>query len=66
VDTRSRLHRIAAVLADRELHDLATNDIYWDKVVKVISVGHCDICEIVMSDANPLVMQGVLLHPAGM
>jgi replicative DNA helicase len=59
---RSRLHRIADVFADPELHGLATNDIYWDKI---ISIGHRNTCEMTLHDANPLVMQGVLVRCAG-
>lgn len=59
---RSRLHRIAEVFADPELHGLATNDIYWDKI---ISIGHQSTCEMTLHDANPLVVQGVLVRCAG-
>jgi intein/homing endonuclease len=61
---RTRMHRIAAVFADRELHDLATNDIYWDKLVKVSPLGSSEICELTTPNADPVVVQGVLLRCA--
>ena len=30
----------AAVLHEHELHDLATNDVFWDKIVEISSVGN--------------------------
>lgn len=37
--SRSRLHRAAAILSDYSLHDLTTNDVFWDKVVEIAGVG---------------------------
>jgi replicative DNA helicase len=49
-------------LADATLHDLATNDLYWDKVVEIMSLGHHDMC--VVTEHSPVVVQGVLVqHP---
>jgi|GEM_PF-6030222 len=36
--SRGRLHRAAAVLDDQALHDLTTNDVFWDRVVEIASV----------------------------
>lgn len=59
---RSRLHRLSAILDDRVLHDLATNDIYWDKVVNIVSIGHREICGPTDTEVYPLVTQGVVVR----
>src|SRR5262249_31323902 len=41
---RARLHRISAIFDDPALHDMATNDIYWDKVVDIVRLGHREVC----------------------
>ena len=33
--SRGRLHPAAAILGGRGLHDLTTNDVFWDKIVDV-------------------------------
>jgi hypothetical protein len=43
------------------LHDLATNDIYWDKVVNIVSLGHREMCGITEADGYPVVTQGVVV-----
>ena len=59
---RSRLHRIPVVLEDPALHDVATNDIYWDKVVDVVSLGHREVCGITEAMGDPVAAQGVVVH----
>jgi replicative DNA helicase len=61
---RSRLHRISGILEDVALHDLATNDIYWDKVVDVVSLGHREMCGITEAEGHPVVTHGVLVRYA--
>lgn len=62
---RSRLHRIASTLDDRVLHELATNDIYWDKVVDMVSLGFHEIADFSGTQRDPVVMQGVLVQSLG-
>ncbi|MGE2690606.1 LAGLIDADG family homing endonuclease [Mycolicibacterium pulveris] len=59
---RTRLHRISVVMADPVLHDLATNDIYWDKVVDVVSLGRREVREATVQGNHPLVVQGLLVR----
>ena len=59
---RPRLHRISAILADRALHDLATNDIFWDKVVNMVSLGHREVCSMADADGDPVVVHGVVVR----
>ena len=41
--SRSRLARAAAVLHDADLDMLATNDVFWDKIVEVQSLGDQEV-----------------------
>lgn len=52
---RRRLLRIANVFGDNLLHDLATSDVYWDKVVDVSRLGMRDVRGIVGSTNHPVV-----------
>jgi len=59
---RKRLHRIAAVFKDRQLHDLATNDVFWDKVVEITSIGDHDVYDGTVPGTNCFVAQGISAH----
>ncbi|ORV40094.1 hypothetical protein AWC00_17070 [Mycobacterium conspicuum] len=59
---RPRLHRLAVVLADSTLHDLATSDIYWDKVVGIVRLGRREICNWTEAKGHPVVTQGVVVR----
>ena len=59
---RSRLHRISVILDDPTLHDLATNDIYWDKVVDMVSLGNRQVCGMIEAEGLPVVAQGVVVR----
>ncbi len=47
---RSRLHGVAAMLEDREIHTLATSDVFWDKIVEISSIGECDVYDGTVSE----------------
>ena len=47
------------------LHDLATNDIYWDKVLEIASVGRREVSVFSENDSDPVVVQGVLVQSPG-
>jgi len=59
---RSRLHRAAALLDDRELHALATSDVYWDKIVEISSIGEHDVYDGTVPGTNNFVAQGISAH----
>jgi replicative DNA helicase len=59
---RVRLHRIARLLHDRELHDLTTNDVLWDKVVEITSIGEHDVYDGTVSGTHNFVANLVNLH----
>jgi replicative DNA helicase len=60
--SRARLHRAAAVLEDREIHDLATNDVLWDRIVEIISIGKQDVYDGTVPGTNCFVAQGITVH----
>jgi replicative DNA helicase len=59
---RKRLHRIAALFEDRGLHDLATNDVFWDKIVDITRVGEHDVFDGTVPGTNCFVAQGISVH----
>jgi hypothetical protein len=59
---RPRLHRISVILGDPALHNLATSDIYWDKIVDIVSSGHREVCGMTEAKRHPVVVQGVLVR----
>ncbi|AEV72381.1 intein/homing endonuclease [Mycolicibacterium rhodesiae NBB3] len=60
--SRTRLHRAAAILNDRGLHDLARNDVFWDKIVEITSVGRQDAYRVALAGADNLVAQGISMR----
>ncbi|MGE2722418.1 replicative DNA helicase [Mycolicibacterium celeriflavum] len=59
---RRRLHRAAAILDDVELHDLATNDVLWDKIVEITSIGEQDVYDGTVDGTHNFVANLVCLH----
>jgi replicative DNA helicase len=47
------------ILDNQELHDLTNDDVFWDKVVEITSIGERDVYAVALSDANSLVAQGI-------
>ena len=60
--SRDRLHRVSMVLEDRDLHDLATNDVFWDEIVEIASIGHRDVYDGTVPGTNNFVAQGISAH----
>ncbi|MGB9248810.1 MAG: replicative DNA helicase, partial [Mycobacterium sp.] len=60
--SRARIHRAAAFLEDLELHDLATNDIFWDKIVEITSIGEHDVFDGTVAGTSNFVAQGISVH----
>lgn len=61
---RSRLHRAAAILNDRTLHDLTNNAVFWDKVVEIKSVGEQDVYAVDVAETHNVVAQGISVQAA--
>ncbi|CAM3050810.1 replicative DNA helicase [Mycobacterium intermedium] len=60
--SRSRLHRAASVLADRDIHALATSDVYWDTIVEITSIGEHDVYDGTVDGTHNFVANLVSLH----
>ena len=60
--SRSRLARVVEVLHDAELDMLATNDVYWDKIVEVQSLGDQEVFDATVPGVENFVADGVILH----
>ena len=60
--SRARLHRAAALLEDAAIHDLATNDVFWDQIVEVTSIGEHDVYDGTVSGTHNFVANGIALH----
>jgi replicative DNA helicase len=60
--SRSRLHRTAAMLEDRDIHALATSDAYWDTVVEITSLGEQDVYDGTVSGTHNFVANGISVH----
>ena len=59
---RKRLHRIANIFDDQDLHDLATNDVLWDRIVEVTSIGEQDVYDGTVSGTHNFAANLVSLH----
>ena len=60
--SRSRLHRAAVVFDDRDVHTLATSDVYWDTVVEITSLGQQDVYDGTVSGTHNFVANGISAH----
>ena len=60
--TRTRVERIAQVLGDAELEMLATNDIYWDTISSVESVGEQAVYDATVLGTHNFIANGISLH----
>jgi replicative DNA helicase len=60
--SRTRLRRIAEVLDDAELEMLATNDVYWDEIKSIESVGEQSVYDATVSGTHNFIANGTCLH----
>jgi len=60
--TRTRIGRIAQVLGDAELEMLATNDVYWDTISSVESIGYQPVYDATVLGTHNFVANGINLH----
>jgi replicative DNA helicase len=59
---RPRLHRVAEMLDDRDLHSLATSEVFWDKIVEISSIGEQDVYDGTVSETHNFVVNLISLH----
>jgi replicative DNA helicase len=60
--SRSRLARVAAVLDDADLDMLATNDVLWDKVAEIESLGEQPVYDATVTGTHSFVANGIHVH----
>jgi replicative DNA helicase len=60
--SRPRLHRAAALLEDREIHALATSDVFWDQIVEISSLGELDVYDGTVDGTHNFVANGISVH----
>ncbi|MEQ7127507.1 replicative DNA helicase [Actinopolymorpha sp. B11F2] len=59
---RTRLARIASVLESEELELMATNDLLWDTVVSVESLGEQDVYDATVLGTHNFLAEGIAVH----
>jgi replicative DNA helicase len=59
---RPRLHKVAAMLDDHEIHALATSGVFWDKIVEISSIGEHDVYDGTVSGTHNFVANGLSVH----
>jgi replicative DNA helicase len=60
--SRTRLHRAAALLEDRDVHVLATSDVFWDQIVELTSLGEMDVYDGTVDGTHNFVANGINVH----
>jgi replicative DNA helicase len=59
---RARLKRIADVLEDSDLHLLAANDVFWDEIRSIESIGEQPVYDATVLGTHNFVANGINLH----
>lgn len=60
--SRERLARVAAILDDAGLEMLATNDVFWDEVASIESMGQQPVYDATVLDSHNFVANGISVH----
>jgi replicative DNA helicase len=60
--SRERLGRVATILDDAELEMIATNDVFWDEIASVESVGEQPVYDATVLGTHNFVANGISLH----
>ena len=60
--SRARLSRVAAILDDAELEMMATNDVFWDEIASVESIGEQPVYDATVVDSHNFVANGISVH----
>ena len=59
---REQLARVATILGDAELDMVATNDIFWDEIASVESLGEQPVFDAAVPGTHNFVANGISLH----
>jgi intein/homing endonuclease len=49
-------------LEDRQLHDLATSDVFWDEIAEITSLGRQDVYDLAVDGADNVTIQDIFAH----
>jgi replicative DNA helicase len=60
--TRTRIGRIAQVLDDAELEMLATNDVFWDTIASIESIGYQPVYDATVLEMHNFIANGINIH----
>jgi replicative DNA helicase len=60
--SRSRLTRIAGVLEDSQLEMIASNDVFWDRISSIESIGSQDVYDATVLETHNFIANGINLH----
>lgn len=60
--SRDRLSKIAAILESDDLEMLATNDVYWDQITSIESIGDMDVFDAEVPGTHNFIADGVAVH----
>ncbi|MGW1678809.1 replicative DNA helicase [Saccharopolyspora sp. NPDC002376] len=60
--SRTRLARVAAVLDDADMEMLATNDVFWDEIAEITSIGEQPVYDATVDGTHNFVANGISMH----
>jgi replicative DNA helicase len=60
--SRQRLARVAAILEDSELEMVATNDVFWDEIASIVSLGQQCVYDATVPGTSNFIANGISLH----
>jgi replicative DNA helicase len=60
--SRHRLGKVAEILGDAELEMLATNDVFWDEIASIESLGVEEVYDATVLGTHNFVADGISLH----
>jgi replicative DNA helicase len=60
--SRERLAKVAAVLDDADLEMVATNDVFWDEIASVESIGEKPVYDATVLGTHNFIANGISLH----
>jgi replicative DNA helicase len=60
--SRGRIDRIAEATGSKQLADLATSDVLWDRIVSIEPLGEEDVYDATVLGTHNFIANGVILH----
>jgi len=60
--SRARLSRVSTILNDAELEMMATNDVFWDEIASIESMGEQPVYDATVLGSHNFVANGISLH----